>query len=71
MVRAAGRRGFDTAEHPVRVPVWLRPPQVHRVRATILLGQVVAFEHRVAGEALDLQHGWGEILTASAVSFPR
>lgn len=48
----------------------LRPPQVHKLRATLLLGQVVAFDQRVAAVRLDARHGYGEITTASAGALP-
>ena len=47
-----------------------RPQQYHRARATMLLGQVVAFEHRIASPRLDTRHGFGELLTAVAASAP-
>ncbi len=48
----------------------LRPPQYHKVRATLLLGQVVAYEQRVAAVRLDARHGFGEITTAMAGALP-
>lgn len=48
----------------------LRPPQVHRVRATLLAGQVVAYEQTVAAVRLDARHGYGEYGTASTGSLP-
>ncbi len=48
----------------------LRPPQFHKVRATLLLGQVVSYEQRVAAVRLDARHGYGEIGTALAGSLP-
>lgn len=48
----------------------VRPQNHHRVRATVLAGQVVAFEHRVAGVALDVAPGVGEILTDVVTSLP-
>ena len=47
-----------------------RPQQYHRARATLLLGQVVAFEHRIASPRMDTRHGFGEALTAVAASAP-
>jgi len=47
-----------------------RPQQYHRARATLLLGQVTAFEHRIASPRLDTRHGFGELLTAAAASAP-
>jgi isoquinoline 1-oxidoreductase beta subunit len=48
----------------------MRPHQYHKCRATVLLGQVVSYEQRIASPRLDLRHGLGEILTATAVSAP-
>ena len=48
----------------------LRPPQVHKVRATMLLGQVIAYEQRVAAVRLDARHGFGEMFTAAAGAAP-
>jgi isoquinoline 1-oxidoreductase subunit beta len=48
----------------------LRPPQFHRARATVLLGQIVSYEQRVAAVRLDARHGYGEMLTAAAGAAP-
>jgi isoquinoline 1-oxidoreductase beta subunit len=48
----------------------LRPPQYHKARATLLLGQVISYEQRVAAVRLDARHGYGEMLTAAAGSAP-
>lgn len=48
----------------------MRPPQFHKVRATLLLGQVTAYEQRIAAVRLDARHGYGEIGTASAGALP-
>lgn len=48
----------------------LRPPQVHRARATVLLGNVISYEQRVAAVRLDARHGYGEYGTAAAGSLP-
>ena len=48
----------------------LRPPQYHKVRATLLLGQVIAYEQRVAAVRLDARHGFGEMFTAAAGAAP-
>ena len=45
-----------------------RPQQYHRARATLVLGQVTAFEHRIASPRLDTRHGFGELLTAASAS---
>lgn len=46
------------------------PASFHRMRATVLLGNVVTFEHRVASVETDFRHGLGEILTAVATQLP-
>lgn len=48
----------------------MRPPQVHKVRATLLLGSVVSFQQNVAAVRLDARHGFGEWLTATAGALP-
>ncbi|MGE9809306.1 molybdopterin cofactor-binding domain-containing protein [Janibacter sp. G1551] len=48
----------------------LRPPQVHRVRASMLGGQVLSYEHHVASIELDLRIGLGEILSQTAMAMP-
>lgn len=48
----------------------LRPPQVHRVRATLLAGQVIAYDQTVAAVRLDARHGYGEFGTASGGALP-
>jgi len=48
----------------------LRPPQVHNVRATILLGSVVSYEQHIAAVRLDARHGYGEKGTATTGAFP-
>lgn len=48
----------------------LRPPQVHKVRTTLLLNRVLSFEHRVAAVRLDARHGLGEKLTALSGALP-
>jgi len=47
-----------------------RPQNYHKIRATILAGQVISYEQRVAGVALDVAPGFGEILTHVATSLP-
>jgi isoquinoline 1-oxidoreductase beta subunit len=42
----------------------------HKLRATVALGNVLTFEHRVASVETDFRHGLGEILTAMAASLP-
>ncbi|MBI5279103.1 MAG: molybdopterin-dependent oxidoreductase [Burkholderiales bacterium] len=48
----------------------LRPPQFHKVRATLVAGQVVSYEQRIAAVRLDARHGYGEWGTASTGSLP-
>ena len=48
----------------------LRPPQVHKARATLLLGQVISYEQRVAAVRLDARHGFGEMFSAAAGAAP-
>ncbi len=48
----------------------MRPPSYHRVRATLLLGQVTSYEQRIGMVRLDARHGYGEIGTALAGSLP-
>jgi isoquinoline 1-oxidoreductase beta subunit len=43
----------------------MRPASHHKVRATLLLGNVTAYEHRAATTQVDLRHGFGEALTAA------
>lgn len=46
----------------------MRPASFHRARATLLLGQVLSYEHRMAALQTDLRHGAGEALTALGFS---
>jgi len=48
----------------------MRPHQYHKCRATLLLGQVISYQQRIASPRVDLRHGLGEMLTATAVSAP-
>lgn len=48
----------------------LRPPQYHKVRATMLLGQVISYEQRIAAVRLDARHGFGEMITAAVGAAP-
>jgi isoquinoline 1-oxidoreductase beta subunit len=43
----------------------LRPASHHKVRATHLLGNVVAYEHRHATLPVDFSHGFGEALSGA------
>ncbi len=46
----------------------LRPPQYHRARALIQMGQVISYAHRVTQPRTDIRHGLGEMLTAAAAA---
>ena len=54
----------------------MRPPQVHRVRATMLpptlltAGNVLSYQQSIGIVRLDARHGYGEIGTATAGSLP-
>lgn len=48
----------------------LRPPQFHKVRATVLQGRVASYDQRIAAVKLDARHGFGEMSTAVAGSLP-
>jgi len=48
----------------------LRPPQVHKVRATLLAGTVAGYEQHIAAIRLDARHGYGEKGTAQTGAFP-
>ncbi len=41
-----------------------RPPSVHRLRVTTVGDDVLSYEHRMSGMALDAEHGLGEAVTA-------
>ncbi|MPY77127.1 MAG: molybdopterin-dependent oxidoreductase [Actinophytocola sp.] len=43
----------------------MRPRYHHKIRASYTGGEVLSFEHRLAGVAVDLNHGLGEALTAT------
>jgi isoquinoline 1-oxidoreductase beta subunit len=47
-----------------------RPATHHKLRATLGLGKVLTYEHRVAAVETDFRHGLGEILTATAAKLP-
>lgn len=46
------------------------PASYHRMRATVALGSVATFEHRVASVETDFRHGLGEIFTATYTQLP-
>jgi isoquinoline 1-oxidoreductase beta subunit len=48
----------------------MRGPSFHRVRATLALGQVVSYEHRVTSTKTDFSHGLGEVITAQLSAGP-
>ncbi|MDQ1676669.1 MAG: isoquinoline 1-oxidoreductase subunit beta [Actinomycetota bacterium] len=47
-----------------------RPATHHKLRATLGLGKVLTYEHRVAAVETDFRHGLGEILTAMGSQLP-
>lgn len=47
-----------------------RAASFHRLRATVVLGEVISFEHRVASVETDFGHGLGEVLSAMAADLP-
>lgn len=48
----------------------VHPMSISRVRATLLGGSVIAFEHRVTGVVTDLRHGFGEAFSATVSQPP-
>ncbi len=46
-----------------------RPVSIHHVKATIANGDVVSFEHRMAGYELDLRHGLGDIVSGYVTEY--
>ena len=48
----------------------MRPPQYQKIRATLLLGQVISYQQRAASPNVDTRHGFGELLTAAAANAP-
>jgi len=46
-----------------------RPVSIHHVKATIANGDVVSFEHRMAGSELDLRHGLGDIVSGYVTEY--
>ncbi|MGH3712939.1 MAG: molybdopterin cofactor-binding domain-containing protein [Micromonosporaceae bacterium] len=48
----------------------IRGASHHKVRATLGLGQVISYEHRVASVKTDWRHGFGEIITAMGAEGP-
>lgn len=47
-----------------------RPQQHHRLKAHVLAGRVVSYEHFASSPRLDTRHGYGDISTMLAVSPP-
>lgn len=47
-----------------------RPQNYHKIRATVVGGEIVSYEQRVSAVALDVAPGFGEILTHIATSLP-
>lgn len=48
----------------------IRPPSFQKARFTVLLGQVIAYEQRMAAVRLDTRHGFGNMLEAAAIALP-
>ncbi|MGQ0844136.1 MAG: molybdopterin cofactor-binding domain-containing protein [Sporichthyaceae bacterium] len=48
----------------------VRPANIQKFRATLVGGQVVSFEQRVAGVSTDYRHGLGEIMSADLTAWP-
>ena len=48
----------------------MRPHQYQKIRATLLLGQVISYQQRAASPKVDTRHGLGELLTAASTSGP-
>ncbi|HVW32701.1 MAG TPA: molybdopterin cofactor-binding domain-containing protein [Acidimicrobiia bacterium] len=46
-----------------------RPVSIHHVKATVANGDVVSFEHRMAGSELDLRHGLGDMVSGYVVEY--
>jgi isoquinoline 1-oxidoreductase subunit beta len=46
-----------------------RPVSIHHVKATVANGDVVSFEHRMAGSELDLRHGLGDVVSGYVVEY--
>jgi isoquinoline 1-oxidoreductase beta subunit len=46
-----------------------RPVSIHHVKATVANGDVVSFEHRMAGSELDLRHGLGDIVSGYVTEY--
>ena len=49
----------------------MRPHQYQKIRATLLLGQVISYQQRAASPNVDTRHGFGELLTAAATTAPQ
>jgi isoquinoline 1-oxidoreductase subunit beta len=46
-----------------------RPVSLHHVKATVANGDVVSFEHRMAGSELDLRHGLGDVVSGYVTEY--
>jgi isoquinoline 1-oxidoreductase beta subunit len=46
-----------------------RPVSIHKVKATLLSGDVVNYEHRMACPEMDLRHGLGDIVTQNLTEY--
>jgi isoquinoline 1-oxidoreductase beta subunit len=46
-----------------------RPVSIHKAKATVVGGDVVAFEHRMACPEMDLRHGLGDVVTQNLTEY--
>ena len=46
-----------------------RPVSIHKVKATMVGGDVVSFEHRMACPEMDLRHGLGDVATGYVTEY--
>jgi isoquinoline 1-oxidoreductase subunit beta len=46
-----------------------RPVSIHKVKATVVGGDVVSFEHRMACPEMDLRHGLGDVATGYVTEY--
>ena len=46
-----------------------RPVSIHKVKATVVGGDVVSFEHRMACPEMDLRHGLGDVATQNLTEY--
>jgi isoquinoline 1-oxidoreductase beta subunit len=46
-----------------------RPVSIHKVKATLVGGDIVSFEHRMACPEMDLRHGLGDVATQNLTEY--